>query len=73
MIISKNTINVLGVHFDATLNWQIHVQKETTKNPALQAIVFIHKHFKKELMSMVITNYYSILYYNAEIWLIPLT
>ena len=72
-ITSKNTMNVLGVNFDSKLNWQSHVQIAITKSQkALQAIRIIKKHFtKKELYSLVLSNYYSILFYNSQIWLIP--
>jgi hypothetical protein len=70
---TKKSMNVLGVHFDTKLNWQTHMQSTITKaNKALQAIKLIKKNFtKKELMTLVIANYYSILFYNSEIWHIP--
>ena len=72
-IVSKSNMNVLGVHFDTKLNWQTHVQTAVTKsNKALQALRIIRKHFtKKELLALTISNYYSILFYNSEIWLLP--
>ena len=70
---SKNTIKVLGVHFDSKLNWQTHIEMAITKaRKALQAIKIIKPYFNKnELLSLAISNYYSILYYNSQIWLIP--
>jgi hypothetical protein len=72
-ITSAKSINVLGVTFDSKLNWQTHVQNAVKKSSkSLQAIKIIKKHFKKtELMQLSISNYYSILFYNAEIWLTP--
>ena len=72
-ITSKKSMNVLGVHFDAKLNWQTFVQIAITKSQrALQTIKIIKKHFtKQELLSLIISNYYSILFYNSEIWMIP--
>ena len=66
-------MNVLGIHFDSKLNWQTHAQIAITKSrKALQAIKIIRKHFtKKELHSLTVSNYYSILFYNSEIWLLP--
>ena len=41
-------------------------------NKALQAIKLIKKHFNHaELKTLITSNFYSVLYYNAEIWLIP--
>ena len=72
-IVSKNSMNVLGVHFDSKLNWQTHAQIAISKaRKALQAIKIIRKHFtKNELYSLTVSNYYSILFYNSEIWLLP--
>ena len=72
-ITSSKSINVLGITFDSKLNWQIQAQKAVTKSAkSLQAIKIIRNHFTKdELMKLVVANYYSILFYNAEIWLIP--
>ena len=40
---------------------------------ALNAIRLIRKFFtKKELLSLVTSNFYSILYYNSEIWHLPI-
>ena len=39
---------------------------------ALNAIKLISKYFNKtQLIQIITSNYYSILYYNAEIWLLP--
>ena len=72
-ITSKKSMNVLGVHFDTKLNWQTHTQMAITKaQKALQAIKLIRKSFtKQELRTLIISNYYSILFYNSVIWLIP--
>ena len=60
-ITSKNSMNVLGVHFDAKLNWQTHVQTAITKSQkALQAIKLIKKHFTKK--RIVITGYIKLLF-----------
>ena len=66
-------MNILEVHFDSKLNWQTHIQKAITKaNKALQAIKITRKYFtNKELMTLVTSNFYLILYYNSEIWYIP--
>ena len=70
---SVKSMKVLGVLFDSKLNWQSHLQLAITKSKkALQAIKMIKKYFTKgKLLTLLISNYYSILYYNAEIWLIP--
>jgi hypothetical protein len=70
---SKNTMKVLGVIFDSKLNWQNQIQMSITKaRKALQAIKLIKPYFnKKELYSLAISNYYSVLYYNSHIWMLP--
>jgi exonuclease III len=72
-ISSSQSMNVLGITFDSKLNWQIQAQNAVTKSAkSLQAIKIIKNHFTKdELMRLIIANYYSILFYNADIWLIP--
>ena len=48
-IVSKNLMNVLGIHFDSKINWQTHAQIAITKSrKALQAIKIIRKHFTKK-------------------------
>ena len=70
---SKSHMNVLGVSFDCKLNWQIQIEGTISKaKKALNAIKLIRKHFnKQELLKLITSNYYSILYYNSEIWNIP--
>ena len=70
---SKPQMNVLGVTFDSKLNWQFHITKAITKSKkSLNAIYLIRKHFNtEELIQIVTSNYYSILYYNSEIWHLP--
>ena len=66
-------MNVLGVLFDCTLNWAHHINKVLSKaSSAKYAIRMIAKFFNKKELNEIITAYYfSILYYNAEIWLLP--
>ena len=68
---SIDCMNVLGVKFDSKLQWSRHVSHTITRaNGALNAIRLIRRYFtSKELLTLVTANYYSILYYNAEIWL----
>ena len=70
---SKNTINVLGVVFDSKLQWTAQVCNSIKKsNRALCAINLIKKFFTTDELSTLLTaNYFSILYYNSEIWHIP--
>ena len=72
-ITSLKSINVLGITFDSKLTWQIQAQNAVTKSAkSLQAIKIIKNHFTKdELMKLIVANYYSILFYNADVWLIP--
>ena len=73
VITSSPTIKVLGVVFDSKLNWQSHIHMAITKaRKSLQGIKLIRKFFNnKELMALINANFYSILYYNADIWLLP--
>ena len=69
----NKTINVLGVIFDSKLQWHAQVENAIKKsNKAKYAISIIKRYFSKnELNNLLTSNYYSILYYNADIWLIP--
>ena len=70
---SKQSINILGVQFDAKLNWEQHISNIINKlKRTLHGIRLIKKYFNKsELKQLLTANFYSVLYYNAEIWLIP--
>ena len=70
VIESKNEINILGVTFDSKLQWCPHILKVINKaNKALNAIKLINRYFNtKELLQLLTSNFYSILYYNAEVW-----
>ena len=72
-ISSTPTMKVLGVTFDSKLNWEKHIETAVKKSKkALQAIKMIKPFMNKsELLTIIKSNFYSILYYNAEIWLIP--
>ena len=72
-IVSLRSINVLGIIFDSKLNWQLQAQNAVTKSTkSLQAIRLIKNYFTKdELLKLSVSNFYSILFYNAEIWLLP--
>ena len=72
-IISKVKINVLGVIFDSKLQWALHVAHAMKKaTMALNAIRLISKFFNtKELLQLITSNFYSILFYNSEIWHLP--
>ena len=66
-------MNVLGVIFDSKLQWSAQVSKTILKaNRALHAIKLIKNFFTQyELRTLLTANFYSILYYNSEIWHIP--
>ena len=72
-ITSKSSMNVLGVLFDSKLQWQPQVSNTISKSKrALHALTMIRKYFNKEQLLNIITScYYSILYYNSEIWHLP--
>ena len=66
-------MNVLGITFDSKLQWHHQVKNTINKSKmALNAIYLIRKYFnKRQLLSIITSNYYSILYYNANVWLLP--
>ena len=67
---SKEAMNVLGVTFDSKLKWSKHINNAIQKaRKALHAIKLIKQHFTpQELRQIITSNFYSILYYNSEIW-----
>ncbi len=69
VIKSKSEINVLGVLFDSKLQWTNHISKVIQKSdPALNAIKLTRKFFTShELLQLLTSNYFSILYYNSEL------
>ena len=70
VIKSSDTINILGVTFDNKLQWSIHIRKAIDKaNKSLNAIKIIRKYFNSsDLIKLITSNYFSILYYNSEVW-----
>ena len=72
-IISKPSMNVLGIIFDSKLQWSPQVNHCIKKSlKALHAIKLIKPHFNEtELKQLITSNFYSILYYNSEIWHLP--
>ena len=71
LIKSKKTINVLRVLFDRKFHWCEQVSQAINKSKrAMHGIKLIRKYLTKSEMKMLLTsNFYSILYYNCEIWL----
>ena len=71
LIKSQKTINVLGVTFDSKMQWGNQVAMAISKSKrALHGIRLIKKFLTKgETMMLLTSNFYSILYYNCEIWL----
>jgi hypothetical protein len=71
---SNKSMNVLGVIFDCKLDWSKHVALTIKKsNSALFAVKMIKKYFKPNEQKILLhAYYYSVLYYNSEIWLTPL-
>ena len=66
-------IYVLGVCFHSKLTWSMHVANTINKaNKALHAIRLIKKYFnQQEILQLLTANFYSILFYNSEIWHLP--
>ena len=73
IVISKQTMNVLGVTFDSKMQWQPQIQNTANKSKkALHAIKLISKYFNKaQLLTIITSCYYSVLYHISEIWLLP--
>ena len=70
-IVSKSSMNVLGVIFDSKLNWNAQVSNAIMKaNRSLYAIKLLTKYFNSPEIKMLLNSYfYSTLYYNSQIWL----
>ena len=66
-------MNVLGVIFYSKLTWSNQVTQATQKSKkALHAINLIKIYFTpQELLTLITSNYLSILFYNADVWLLP--
>jgi hypothetical protein len=71
-IMSKNDINILSVKFETKLTSEKHVTETLLKaHKALNALRLIRRFFNtKELLKLQTSNYYSVLYYNCEEWMI---
>ena len=70
---SKDHMNVLGVIFDSILTWTKQVANQANKaNSLLHAIQLIRKFFtQEEILTLLISNFNTILFYNSEVWHIP--
>ena len=64
---------LLALQIVKKLEWRDQVNKSINKaKKAYHAINLIRKYFNcDELKGLVTSNYYSILYYNSEIWHLP--
>ena len=72
-ITSKPHMKVLGIIFDSKLQWHLQVANTINKSKsALHSIKIIRKYFTQtETLKLLTSNFYSILYYNSEIWNTP--
>ena len=63
----------MEVIFDSKLQWADHLAHAITRSMrTLNAIKLIWKFFNQsELLMLVTSNFYSILFYNSEIWHVP--
>ena len=73
LVKSISHMNVLVVCFDSKLTWSQHVANTINKaQKALHTIKIIKKYFtQSEILTLLTSNFYSILYYNSEIWHLP--
>ena len=71
-VTSKKSMNVLGVIFDAKLNWQLQVSNATSKaSKALFALRLLKRFFNNyQMRTLLDAHFYSVLYYNT-VWLTP--
>ena len=55
------------------LTWSLHIAKTINKaNITLHAIRHIKKYFtSSEIQQIITSNFFSVLYYNSEIWQLP--
>ena len=69
-VITKPEMNVLGIVFDSKLKWGPQVSSALSKSSkALNAIRLIKQYFtQNELLQLITSNFYSILFYNSEVW-----
>ena len=72
-ISSNKSINILGVIVDSKLQSSDHIAHTIKRSTnALNAIKLIKKIFtQSELLTLIRSNFFSILYYNSEIWHLP--
>ena len=72
-IITKNSINVLGVIFDSQLSWYEHFNKAiASSRKTLYAIEMIKKYFSETELKILLTSlFYGKLFYSSEIWHSP--
>ena len=72
-VTSSKSMNVLGVTFDTKLNWQLHIANAIFKaRKALFALRLLKRFFTNdEMRTLLDAHFYSVLYYNAAIWLTP--
>ena len=64
---------VLGVTFDCRLSWSIHITNCINKaKKSLYALRLLKPLFTPSQMRVLLdSNFYSVLYYNSQIWLTP--
>jgi len=70
---SKQSMCVLGVHFDNRLTWDIHVDTAIMKSrKSLHALKTLRCYFTEiEMIKLITSNVYSKLYYASMVWLLP--
>ena len=63
-------MNVLGIIFDSKLQWGPQESSTLSKaKRAVNAIRLIKNYFPtNELLQLITSNFYSVLYYNSEVW-----
>ena len=73
MVTTKTSMNVLGIIFDSKLHWGPQVSAAITKaSRALNAICLIRNYLNSsELLQLITSNFYLILFYNSEVWHLP--
>ena len=70
-VVTKKSMNVLGILFESKLTWGSQVHKSIKKaNQSLQGLKQIFRYFNcEENVKLLTAFYYSRLYYASQIWL----
>ena len=68
-------MKVLGVHFDANLNWKTHIKNTINKmNRLTSGLKFLQKRLSRnQFLKATTSQFYGLCYYGSSLWLGPHT